>query len=47
MLYVYRLRFFLTEKVHVMCYRICVRSLTAMITYHNRYNIFNILQLPL
>ncbi|XP_036973767.1 glycerol-3-phosphate acyltransferase 4-like isoform X2 [Acanthopagrus latus] len=32
------LRFFLTEKVHVMCYRICVRSLTAIITYHNREN---------
>ncbi len=27
-----------------MCYRICVRALTAIITYHNRYNIFNIQQ---
>lgn len=44
MLYVFRLRFFLSEKVHLMCYRICVRALTAIITYHNRYNIFNIQQ---
>ena len=26
----------LSEKVHLMCYRICVRSLTAIITYHDR-----------
>uniref|UniRef100_A0A665VRF8 Glycerol-3-phosphate acyltransferase 4-like n=1 Tax=Echeneis naucrates TaxID=173247 RepID=A0A665VRF8_ECHNA len=26
------------EKVHLMCYRICVRALTAIITYHNREN---------
>nr|XP_046231933.1 glycerol-3-phosphate acyltransferase 4-like isoform X1 [Scatophagus argus] len=32
------LRFFLSEKVHLMCYRICVRALTAIITYHNREN---------
>uniref|UniRef100_A0A8C3A1L1 Glycerol-3-phosphate acyltransferase 4 n=1 Tax=Cyclopterus lumpus TaxID=8103 RepID=A0A8C3A1L1_CYCLU len=27
--------------VHLMCYRICVRALTAIITYHNRYNMLN------
>ncbi|XP_068562253.1 glycerol-3-phosphate acyltransferase 4-like isoform X3 [Cebidichthys violaceus] len=32
------LRFYLTEKVHLMCYRICVTALTAIITYHNREN---------
>ncbi|XP_035524417.1 glycerol-3-phosphate acyltransferase 4-like [Morone saxatilis] len=32
------LKFFLSEKVHLMCYRICVRALTAIITYHNREN---------
>nr|XP_040054097.1 glycerol-3-phosphate acyltransferase 4-like isoform X2 [Gasterosteus aculeatus aculeatus]XP_040054098.1 glycerol-3-phosphate acyltransferase 4-like isoform X2 [Gasterosteus aculeatus aculeatus] len=32
------LRFYLSEKVHLMCYRICVKSLTAIITYHNREN---------
>ncbi|XP_044029326.1 glycerol-3-phosphate acyltransferase 4-like isoform X2 [Siniperca chuatsi] len=32
------LRSFLSEKVHLMCYRICVRALTAIITYHNREN---------
>ncbi|XP_047425026.1 glycerol-3-phosphate acyltransferase 4 isoform X1 [Mugil cephalus] len=32
------LRFYLSEKVHLMCYRICVRALTAIITYHNREN---------
>lgn len=26
----------LSEKVHLMCYRICVRALTAIITYHDR-----------
>uniref|UniRef100_A0A3Q3W339 Phospholipid/glycerol acyltransferase domain-containing protein n=1 Tax=Mola mola TaxID=94237 RepID=A0A3Q3W339_MOLML len=30
--------FFLSEKVHRMCYRICVLSLTAIITYHHREN---------
>uniref|UniRef100_A0AAQ5XZ75 Phospholipid/glycerol acyltransferase domain-containing protein n=1 Tax=Amphiprion ocellaris TaxID=80972 RepID=A0AAQ5XZ75_AMPOC len=33
-----RLRSYLSEKVHLMCYRICVRALTAIITYHNREN---------
>ncbi|XP_034402419.1 glycerol-3-phosphate acyltransferase 4-like isoform X2 [Cyclopterus lumpus] len=33
-----KLRFYLCEKVHLMCYRICVRALTAIITYHNREN---------
>uniref|UniRef100_A0A8C4E3W5 Glycerol-3-phosphate acyltransferase 4 n=1 Tax=Dicentrarchus labrax TaxID=13489 RepID=A0A8C4E3W5_DICLA len=33
-----KLKFFLSEKVHLMCYRICVRALTAIITYHNREN---------
>lgn len=33
-----KLRFFLSEKAHLMCYRICVRALTAIITYHNREN---------
>ncbi|KAM9841677.1 glycerol-3-phosphate acyltransferase 4-like [Aulostomus maculatus] len=28
----------LSEKVHLMCYRICVRALTAIITYHHREN---------
>uniref|UniRef100_A0AAQ5Z107 Phospholipid/glycerol acyltransferase domain-containing protein n=1 Tax=Amphiprion ocellaris TaxID=80972 RepID=A0AAQ5Z107_AMPOC len=37
-LYVFRLRSYLSEKVHLMCYRICVRALTAIITYHNREN---------
>ncbi|XP_041666514.1 glycerol-3-phosphate acyltransferase 4 isoform X1 [Cheilinus undulatus] len=32
------LRFFLSEKIHMFCYRICVRSLTAIITYHDRQN---------
>ncbi|CDQ57079.1 unnamed protein product [Oncorhynchus mykiss] len=31
------LRTYLSEKIHLMSYRICVRSLTAIITYHNRY----------
>uniref|UniRef100_A0AAQ5X8S5 Phospholipid/glycerol acyltransferase domain-containing protein n=1 Tax=Amphiprion ocellaris TaxID=80972 RepID=A0AAQ5X8S5_AMPOC len=35
------LRSYLSEKVHLMCYRICVRALTAIITYHNRYMIFS------
>ncbi|KAG7281318.1 hypothetical protein CRUP_031001 [Coryphaenoides rupestris] len=29
---------FLSEKVHLMCYRICVRALTAIITYHDSEN---------
>lgn len=32
----FRFRFFLSQKVHLMCYRICARSLSAIITYHNR-----------
>uniref|UniRef100_A0A668ADG2 Glycerol-3-phosphate acyltransferase 4 n=1 Tax=Myripristis murdjan TaxID=586833 RepID=A0A668ADG2_9TELE len=32
------LRTYLSEKVHLICYRICVRALTAIITYHNREN---------
>uniref|UniRef100_A0A3B4ZS48 Glycerol-3-phosphate acyltransferase 4-like n=1 Tax=Stegastes partitus TaxID=144197 RepID=A0A3B4ZS48_9TELE len=32
------LRSYLSEKVHLMCYRICVRALTAIITYHNSEN---------
>lgn len=31
-----RLRFFLSQKIHLICYRICARSLSAIITYHNR-----------
>uniref|UniRef100_A0A8C7XYX7 Glycerol-3-phosphate acyltransferase 4 n=1 Tax=Oryzias sinensis TaxID=183150 RepID=A0A8C7XYX7_9TELE len=33
-----KLRFFLGEKVHLMGYRFCVKSLTAFITYHNSEN---------
>ncbi|KAM7391536.1 hypothetical protein PAMP_022218 [Pampus punctatissimus] len=33
-----RLKNFLSEKVHLMCYRICVRALTAIITYHDSEN---------
>ncbi|XP_029459612.1 glycerol-3-phosphate acyltransferase 4 isoform X2 [Rhinatrema bivittatum] len=29
---------FLSKHVHLMCYRICVRALTAIITYHNSEN---------
>uniref|UniRef100_A0A8B9RK62 Glycerol-3-phosphate acyltransferase 4 n=1 Tax=Astyanax mexicanus TaxID=7994 RepID=A0A8B9RK62_ASTMX len=29
---------FLSEKAHLMCYRICVRALTAIITYHDSEN---------
>uniref|UniRef100_A0AAZ3RT99 Phospholipid/glycerol acyltransferase domain-containing protein n=1 Tax=Oncorhynchus tshawytscha TaxID=74940 RepID=A0AAZ3RT99_ONCTS len=29
---------YLSEKIHLMSYRICVRSLTAIITYHNSEN---------
>ncbi|XP_038844780.1 glycerol-3-phosphate acyltransferase 4-like [Salvelinus namaycush] len=32
------LRTYLSEKIHLMSYRICVRSLTAIITYHNSEN---------
>uniref|UniRef100_A0A669F5P1 Glycerol-3-phosphate acyltransferase 4 n=1 Tax=Oreochromis niloticus TaxID=8128 RepID=A0A669F5P1_ORENI len=32
------LRSYLSEKVHMMGYRMCVSSLTAIITYHNREN---------
>lgn len=31
-----RTKNFLSEKAHLMCYRICVRALTAIITYHDR-----------
>ncbi|KAL6038998.1 hypothetical protein STEG23_007128 [Scotinomys teguina] len=33
-----RVKEFLSKHVHLMCYRICVRALTAIITYHNRKN---------
>ncbi|XP_027022791.1 glycerol-3-phosphate acyltransferase 4 [Tachysurus fulvidraco] len=33
-----RMKNFLSEKVHLMCYRICVRGLTAIITYHHSEN---------
>ncbi|MGH0169290.1 UNVERIFIED_CONTAM: hypothetical protein FKN15_059996 [Acipenser sinensis] len=33
-----RFKNFLSEKVHLMCYRICVRALTAIITYHDSEN---------
>ncbi|CAM4714613.1 unnamed protein product [Leuciscus chuanchicus] len=33
-----RLKNFLSETVHLMCYRICVRALTAIITYHHSEN---------
>ncbi|XP_058645734.1 glycerol-3-phosphate acyltransferase 4 isoform X3 [Onychostoma macrolepis] len=29
---------YLSDKVHLMCYRICVRALTAIITYHDSEN---------
>ncbi|KAG8141215.1 putative Glycerol-3-phosphate acyltransferase 4-like protein [Naja naja] len=29
---------FLSKHVHLMCYRICIRALTAIITYHHREN---------
>uniref|UniRef100_A0AAY4AQA1 Phospholipid/glycerol acyltransferase domain-containing protein n=1 Tax=Denticeps clupeoides TaxID=299321 RepID=A0AAY4AQA1_9TELE len=32
-----RMKKYLSEKVNLMCYRICVRALTAIITYHDRY----------
>ncbi|XP_057686891.1 glycerol-3-phosphate acyltransferase 3-like isoform X3 [Corythoichthys intestinalis] len=31
-----RMKFWLSEWVHVMCYRICARGLSAAIRYHNR-----------
>lgn len=33
---VFRIKFWLSELVHVMCYRICARGLSATIHYHNR-----------
>uniref|UniRef100_A0A667Z4E8 1-acylglycerol-3-phosphate O-acyltransferase 9, like n=1 Tax=Myripristis murdjan TaxID=586833 RepID=A0A667Z4E8_9TELE len=33
-----RIKFWLSEWVHVMCYRICARGLSATIHYHNREN---------
>uniref|UniRef100_A0A3Q3WZW6 Phospholipid/glycerol acyltransferase domain-containing protein n=1 Tax=Mola mola TaxID=94237 RepID=A0A3Q3WZW6_MOLML len=33
-----RVKNILSEKVHLMCYRICVRALTAIITYHDSEN---------
>ncbi|XP_056628287.1 glycerol-3-phosphate acyltransferase 4-like isoform X2 [Triplophysa dalaica] len=33
-----RLKCLLSEKVHLMCYRICVRALTAIIMYHHSEN---------
>ncbi|MBN3316438.1 GPAT4 acyltransferase, partial [Atractosteus spatula] len=33
-----RMKNFLSQKVHLMCYRICVRALTAIITYHDSEN---------
>uniref|UniRef100_A0A2K6G307 Glycerol-3-phosphate acyltransferase 4 n=1 Tax=Propithecus coquereli TaxID=379532 RepID=A0A2K6G307_PROCO len=33
-----RFKEFLSKHVHLMCYRICVRALTAIITYHDREN---------
>ncbi|XP_061782931.1 glycerol-3-phosphate acyltransferase 4 isoform X2 [Nerophis lumbriciformis] len=32
------LRVYLTEKVHRVCYHLCARSISAIITYHNREN---------
>uniref|UniRef100_A0A8C6SAY1 Glycerol-3-phosphate acyltransferase 4 n=1 Tax=Neogobius melanostomus TaxID=47308 RepID=A0A8C6SAY1_9GOBI len=34
----YMIKNLLSEKVHLMCYRICVRALTAIITYHDSEN---------
>lgn len=34
----YRLKFFLSEWAHIMCYRICARGLSATICYHNKEN---------
>ncbi|XP_061784677.1 glycerol-3-phosphate acyltransferase 3-like isoform X1 [Nerophis lumbriciformis] len=34
----WRMKFWLSEWVHVMCYRICARGLSAAIRYHNREN---------
>uniref|UniRef100_A0AAY4EWX6 Phospholipid/glycerol acyltransferase domain-containing protein n=1 Tax=Denticeps clupeoides TaxID=299321 RepID=A0AAY4EWX6_9TELE len=33
-----RVKNFLSETAHLMCYRICVRALTAIITYHHSEN---------
>lgn len=35
----WRIKSWLSEWVHVMCYRICARGLSATIRYHNRENI--------
>lgn len=32
----FSLRFFLIQKTHLICYRICARSLSAIVKYHNR-----------
>ncbi|TNN22268.1 Glycerol-3-phosphate acyltransferase 3 [Liparis tanakae] len=32
------MKFWLSEWVHVMCYRICARGLSATIRYHDREN---------
>lgn len=34
--FVFRIKFWLSEWVHVICYRICARGLSATIHYHNR-----------
>ncbi|KAM4616414.1 glycerol-3-phosphate acyltransferase 3-like [Polymixia lowei] len=34
----WRIKFWLSELVHVMCYRICARGLSATINYHNKEN---------
>uniref|UniRef100_A0A8C1GRP8 Glycerol-3-phosphate acyltransferase 4 n=1 Tax=Cyprinus carpio TaxID=7962 RepID=A0A8C1GRP8_CYPCA len=33
-----RMKNYLSDKVHLMCYRICIRALTAIITYHDSEN---------
>lgn len=35
--YFFRIKFWLSEWVHVICYRICARGLSAAIHYHNQY----------
>ncbi|XP_056138992.1 glycerol-3-phosphate acyltransferase 3-like [Lampris incognitus] len=34
----WRIKFWLSEWVHIMCYRICARGLSATIHYHNKEN---------
>ncbi|XP_017267732.1 glycerol-3-phosphate acyltransferase 3-like [Kryptolebias marmoratus] len=34
----WRIKFWLSEWVHIICYRICARGLSAAIQYHNREN---------